>query len=738
MLAADMAIQREQALVLNRRQTNPRIPSQAMSKVLTTYLDFELEIGPARGRDYPVAVTHSPVGEAQATMRFPYDAMTLEKRLVVLQNALRGSGAESDQMLFPEELVVRDFGRDLFEALFTGEVRRLYEESTDQAKRENKGISLKLRFEPSDLAALPWEFLYEPRQAAYVCLSRTASLVRAAGLPGPLPSLRLGPPLRILAMIAGPGNLKPPDIARQQEQLETALRDLQAEGLAELTWLDGPTSSHLKRALRDGTWHAFHFFGQGSLPLGGARGDQPSDKGATAPANVEGDTPPLSAIDLPRLLADPRSLQIALLNTPAREGDVSPQEAASLRSAFTSTAALLVRGGIPAVLTMPYQITNQAAVELFRAFYGALATGMPVDVAVAHARTSVSTGIPNTVEWGVPTLYMGAPKRPVLSTREKLRTVPAPAQVVVEEPRPMGRPEQGVPLRASAPVAPPARKTVAQPARKTVAQPATKSVAQPATKSVAQPRVRRLQQEILIRSPQPIEPDMVLVAGGEFWMGSDPQQDQLAYEAEQPQQRVHLPDYHIARTPTTNAQYAAFVKASGHLPPSYWEDGKVPKGKEDYPVAYVSWYDAVAYCKWLSRKRSRVYRLPSEAEWEKAARGIDGEIYPWGDVWDPACCNSKDSGPDEPTLVHAYPDGGSPYGLLDMAGNVWEWTGSLTMPYPYDATDGREDPQAFGKRVLRGGAYYSTARRVRCAYRDNGYPEDSHGSYGFRVVLAPS
>jgi formylglycine-generating enzyme required for sulfatase activity len=513
-------------------------------------------------------------------------------------------------------------------------------------------------------------------------------------------------------MIAGPGDLEPPDIARQQEQLETALQDLQAEGLAELTWLEGPTASHLKGALQGGTWHAFHFFGQGSFPHGGARGDQLSDKGVTAPAGAEGDIRPLSAVDLAMLLADHRSLQIALLNARAGAREGNPQEAASLRNTFTSTAAQLVRAGIPAVLTMPYQISEQAAVELFRAFYGALATGIPVDAAVAEARTAVSTAMPNTVEWGVPALFVGAPKQPAPSTRERLRTVPAPAQVVVEEPRPVGRPEQGVPLRASPPVAP------------------------PATKTVAQPRVRRLQQEILIRSPQPIEPDMVLIAGGEFSMGSDAQQDQIAYEAEQPQQRVHLPDYHIARTPTTNAQYAAFVKASGHLAPSYWEEGNMPEGKEDYPVAYVSWYDAVAYCKWLSQKRSRVYRLPSEAEWEKAARGIDGEIYPWGDVWDPARCNSKESGPDEPTLVHAYPDGGSPYGLLDIAGNVWEWTNSLTMPYPYDATDGREDPQAFGKRVLRGGAYYSTARRVRCAYRDNGYPEDSRGSYGFRVVLA--
>jgi formylglycine-generating enzyme required for sulfatase activity len=240
-----------------------------------------------------------------------------------------------------------------------------------------------------------------------------------------------------------------------------------------------------------------------------------------------------------------------------------------------------------------------------------------------------------------------------------------------------------------------------------------------------------------VRAPQPVEPDMVLVPAGEFLMGSDPEKDQRAYDAEQPQHRIYLPDYHIARTPVTNAQYAAFVEATGAKAPKHWVEGRPPAGKEDYPVAYVSWRDAMAYCRWLGEKKGQSFRLPSEAEWEKAARGTGGGIYPWGDEWEPGRCNSKKSGPDDSTLVDAHPDGASPFGVLDMAGNVWEWTLSLYRPYPYDPKDGREARRGGGERVLRGGAYYSTARRVRCAYRDHGNADDWRGSYGFRVVLTP-
>jgi formylglycine-generating enzyme required for sulfatase activity len=704
-----------------------------MNEVFVTYLDFELEIGRGRGREYPVAVTHSPAGEAHATMRFPYDELTLEKRLVVLQNALLGSGGGPRQLLSPEELVVRDFGRDLFDALFTGEVRRCYELSIEQAWQEDKGIRLKLRFQPSDLAAVPWEFLYDPRQAEYVCLSRNTPLVRYLELAGTIPPLSLSPPLRILGMIASPGDLESPDAMREKERVETALQGLQARGLAELTWLEGQTWRHLQGAMQRGAWHVLHFVGRGSFPG--------RDKGFTALTGEESEARRLSAADLARLLADYRSLRVALLN--AHEGDGG----APLRNIFTSTAALLVRQGIPAVLAIPYEITDEAAIELFRALYEALALGIPVDAAVAGARQAVSFAVANTVEWGAPALFMGSPGGLVSSLSRGLRSdqarvieepphVPVQLETPAEAPEPEPAPatppqETGEPRRERRPE----RETpVRTPPHPVEPEPAP---ATPRQEAGEPRREQRPEREAPVRAPQPVEPELVLIPASEFLMGSDPEKDQDAYEAEQPQHRVYLPDYHIARTPITNAQYAAFVEASGYEAPRHWVDGKSPSGKEDYPVAYVSWYDAIAYCKWLSEKNGQAYRLPSEAEWEKAARGTEGRIYPWGDAWDPGRCNSKESSPDDSTLVDAYPDGASPYGILDMAGNVWEWTGSLYGPYPYDPKDGREDPRAVGKRVLRGGAFYSTARRVRCAYRDSGYADDGRGSYGFRVVLAP-
>jgi formylglycine-generating enzyme required for sulfatase activity len=123
---------------------------------------------------------------------------------------------------------------------------------------------------------------------------------------------------------------------------------------------------------------------------------------------------------------------------------------------------------------------------------------------------------------------------------------------------------------------------------------------------------------------QPIEPEMVLIPAGKFLMGSDPSVDKNARDNEQPQHTLHLPDYYLAKTPVTNAQYAAFVQATYRRQPEGWEHGKPPSGKEDHPVVHVSWHDAVAYCRWLSEVTGRPYRLPSEAEWEKGARGTDG------------------------------------------------------------------------------------------------------------------
>ena len=360
-----------------------------------SYLDFELEIGLGSGLEYPVAVVRSPAGEARETMYFPYDERALESGLDKLQIALLRSGKKFRGPPSPEEQPVQNFGQALFNALLTGEVRSRYDVSLLKSAQQGKGLRLKLRIQPPELAALPWEFLYDSRQAEYVCLSRNTPLVRYLELPQPIQPLAVTPPLRILGMTASPRDLPSLDTVREKQRIEEAIKRLQANGLADLTWLAGETWRDLQKAMRGGPWHIFHFIGHGEF-------DRNTDEGVIALADEGSRTHRLNATQLVRLLADHRSLRLTLLN--ACEG-----ARGSEHGIFSSTAATLVRRGIPAVLAMQYEITDQAAIEFVRAFYESLADGMPVDAAVAEARKAVSFAVANTVEWGVPVLYMRSP-----------------------------------------------------------------------------------------------------------------------------------------------------------------------------------------------------------------------------------------------------------------------------------------------------------------------------------------
>ena len=360
-----------------------------------SYLDFELEIGLGRARQYPVSVVRSPAGEARETMRFPFDELALENRLKDLQIALLRSGGKRRQVLSPEEQAVQGFGLDLFNALLTGEVRSRYDVSQARAWREGTGLRLKLRIQSPELVALPWEFLYDPRQAEYICLSRHTPVVRYLELPQAIQPLPVTPPLRILGIIASPRDLPTLDVEREKERVERAIKDLLAHGLADLTWLERPTWRDLQRAMRSGPWHVFHFIGHGGF-------DRNVDEGFIALIDEEGQTHRLPATQLGRLLSDHDSLRLVLLNS--CEG-----ARGSERDIFSSTAAILVRRGTPAVLAMQYEITDRAAIEFARAFYEALADGLPVDAAVVEARKAVSLAVTNTVEWGTPVLYLRTP-----------------------------------------------------------------------------------------------------------------------------------------------------------------------------------------------------------------------------------------------------------------------------------------------------------------------------------------
>jgi formylglycine-generating enzyme required for sulfatase activity len=245
--------------------------------------------------------------------------------------------------------------------------------------------------------------------------------------------------------------------------------------------------------------------------------------------------------------------------------------------------------------------------------------------------------------------------------------------------------------------------------------------------------------------PQYILPPLAHIAAGPFEMGShkgerDSYNNQYSTATQNERHLVIVPDFCVSRYPVTNAEYALFVKAMGADLPAHWREGEVPQGLETHPVVNVSWFDALAYCQWLAQVSSRAVRLPTEAEWEKAARWDEtarrSRVYPWGNEWDQNKCNNGYLSLGTTTPVGIFTDGGGPTGLLDSVGNVWEWTTSLRKAYPYQIHDGREerdDPTV--ARVVRGGSWRSEPERVRCAYRHVDLPDSRHDRLGFRCVF---
>jgi formylglycine-generating enzyme required for sulfatase activity len=223
---------------------------------------------------------------------------------------------------------------------------------------------------------------------------------------------------------------------------------------------------------------------------------------------------------------------------------------------------------------------------------------------------------------------------------------------------------------------------------------------------------------------------MVYVPAGEFLMGST-YEDPFAEDDEKPQHTVYLAAFWIDRTEVTNAQYRKCVEAGACQPPGCWDDSRL--NAPDQPVVCVTWYEAQDYAAWVGG------RLPTEAEWEKAARGIDGQIYPWGDS--PPDCDKTNysSCAGKPLPVGTHPDGASPFGVLDMAGNVWEWVADWYDGdyYSQDRPINPQGPDRGGQRVLRGGTLISTRSTLRCAVRHKWPPNNWNNDIGFRVVVAP-
>jgi formylglycine-generating enzyme required for sulfatase activity len=316
---------------------------------------------------------------------------------------------------------------------------------------------------------------------------------------------------------------------------------------------------------------------------------------------------------------------------------------------------------------------------------------------------------------------------------------PTPTPVIIRgpsiNPTPTPRPLPSTPTPRPSPTPPPLTPTAEEvtPTPKEATPSAEPQEEKTAT--VAQPQATETSTPLpdtatpaptAVRPPQVGTTEMVLIPEGPFIMGSEADDPD-----ETPQRQVDLPAFEIDLFEVTNVQFAAFVEATGYQTDEEKGGGAgwrsfYSEDKDNHPAVKISWNDAVAYCQWAGK------RLPTEAEWEKAARGTEGRIYPWGDDWDPEKANVRATGYRGTISVGSLAAGVSPYGVFDMAGNVWEWTCDWYQPY---VGSSYQDPY-YGERfrVTRGGGWFEEADTVRTSNRNSTSPIAANDDLGFRCA----
>lgn len=733
-----------------------------------TYLDFDLQIDELEATTFRARVLNSPAGQAQAIFDFPFSEQELEIFFLRIGRPRRGVRRINS----PEMNEARKFGSKLYKTVFQDALQACLLRSIDKAEQQEIGLRLRLRLPPS-LMDLPWEYLYDAAQDRFLCHSTSTPIVRYLELARPIKPLAVTPPLKVLVMIASPSDYEALDVEAEWRKIESALAELQQRGLIELTRLPEASLGALQRQLRRQAYHVFHFVGHGGF-------DVQNQDGVLLLEDENKRSRRVSGNQLGTLLHDHASLRLALLN--ACEGART-----SRSDPFAGVAQQLLRQGIPAVIAMQFEITDKAAIVLATEFYRSLADGYSVDAALAEARKAIFAA-ENDIEWGTPVLYSRSQdcnffdiartsvatsqpasfELPKVEKQRKRRQVqpkvrketsdvaPDPLSMmdkpaldeaksdVQQETTPENLPADGeTEIGLSVDFATQVAEPVTTPISSEMgsAQFENQQTKAPTREKIAVPIITKLE-------APPIEFDWVTIPAGEFLMGSDIQKDPNAQNDELPQHLVYLSEYAIARVLVTNAQYKSFIAATYYTKPTHWTNGEIPRWLENHPVILISWQDAVEFCQWAK------VRLPTEAEWEKAARGTDGRIYPWGNELPTdthANFDAKRSGlqgffgrfrAKGTTPVGKYPCGASPYGLLDMAGNVWERVADR-----YDAgyykNSPRENPTgpATGKsHVIRGGSYWNGYGDVRASRRSNWYDNGKwDGNVGFRVVrVVPS
>lgn len=362
------------------------------------------------------------------------------------------------------------------------------------------------------------------------------------------------------------------------------------------------------------------------------------------------------------LLHDEQSLRLVVLNACAT-GQITESDS------FSGVASAIVQAGIPAVLAMQSQISDKAALQFSQVFYEALADGYPIDAAVAEGRRAIDFALEFTIEWAIPQLFMRGTDGVLFRFGSFLsQTIPTFKESLPEE--------------------------------------KSEETIKPVAVTTASPRYVTVAKPDLVNSDFTTDGSMIHIPASSFIFGDG--------------QRLYLPDYEIDTFPVTNRDYLRFVQATATKHPTTWSNGKFPSERADHPVTGISWHEAAAYARWVNK------RLPTQAEWEKAARGCDGRRFPWGNEFDSRRCNTLEAGLQRTTSIASYVNDESPYGVRDLIGNVWEWTA--------DEEKARGLGVSETKRIIKGGAWNSPGRTIDCSVQSRFWPDHKHDNVGFRCV----
>lgn len=354
------------------------------------YLDFDLLVDEVAGA-YRVRVLNSPSGQATTSFTLPFQDLELENFFLRI-----GRPRRSTRRVESSEVgAIKDFGSRLFHSVFKEDVMQNLRSSLDEAYRQGAGLRLKLRLSNAPkLMDLPWEFLYYQSLNRFLSLSLESPIVRFLDLPEFIRPLRISPPIRVLFIVSNAKDYMQLDVNQEWEKINQALGALVQKGQLAIDLLTNPTQTRLLRALRKTEYHILHFVGHGGY-------DAKSEEGVLILEDENGNGFPVSGSRIGTMLHDERTLRLVVLNAceGARTSGTDP---------FAGVAQTIIQQGIPAVIAMQFEITDEAAIAFSNSFYATLADGFPVDAALTEARKEIFAN-GNDVEWGTPVLYLRAP-----------------------------------------------------------------------------------------------------------------------------------------------------------------------------------------------------------------------------------------------------------------------------------------------------------------------------------------